>query len=70
MTTCLINNYSLFFIFSLKAETSPVGTPLSFEDAYLMGRTGRNLPSINDLKIKSSTIVSGRNIDLDEEDWC
>lgn len=60
----------LSFLISLKAETSPVGTPLSFEDAYLMGRTGRGLPPINDHKMKSSTIVSGRNIDLDEEDWC
>lgn len=52
----------------MKAVTSPVGTPLSFEDAFLMGRTGRGL--YNDQKMKSSTIVSGRNIDLDEEDWC
>lgn len=59
-----------FFKISLKAVTSPIGTTLSFEDAYLMGRTGRGLPPINDLKMKSSTIVSGRNIDLDEEDWC
>lgn len=58
------------FAFSLKAETSPVGTPLSFEEAFLMGRTGRGIPSIIDPKMKSSTIVSGRNIDLDEEDWC
>lgn len=54
----------------MKAETSPLGDPMSFEDAFLMGRTGRGLSTTNGRKLKTSTIVSGRNIDLDEEDWC
>lgn len=46
-------------------------TPLSFDGALFMGRTGRMLPpSKNGRKLKTSTIVKGRNIDLDEEDWC
>lgn len=53
----------------MDAET----TPLSFEGALVMGQTGRVLPttSISGRRFeKTSTIVSGRNIDLDEEDWC
>lgn len=51
------------------AETSPIGDPMSFEEAFLMGRTGHGL-STNVRKLKTSTIISDRNVDLDEEDWC
>ncbi|XP_031638409.1 voltage-dependent calcium channel type A subunit alpha-1-like isoform X2 [Contarinia nasturtii] len=43
-------------------------TPMSFEDAMVMGRTGRSFASTS-LNRQRSTIVS-RNYDLDEEDWC
>lgn len=49
-------------------------TPMSFEQALAMGRTGI-LPSpvINGLKPKgglSGGVQSGRHSDSDEEDWC
>lgn len=55
----------------MEVEATP-SSPMSFEDAIFMGRTGRNIPStsINGHRTKTSTIVSGRNFDLDEEDWC
>lgn len=49
-------------------------TPLSFEQALAMGRTGRVLPSpvLNGYKPKGpgSGLPSGRHSDSDEEDWC
>lgn len=46
-------------------------TPLSFEQALSMGRTGRVLPSpvLNGYK-KSTNGFPGRHSDSDEEDWC
>lgn len=55
---------------SLKAGGDTSGAPLSFEEAFLLGRSGGVPASINDQRVKSSTIVSGRNFELDEEDWC
>lgn len=54
----------------LKAEATP-STPLSFEDALMMSRTGRNYPSVptNTYKTTATTIRS-RDFDLNEEDWC
>lgn len=47
-------------------------TPLSFEQALAMGRTGRVLPSpvLNGYKPKGLGFPSGRHSDSDEEDWC
>lgn len=55
-----------FLWFSLEAE---VATPMSFEDAMFMGRTGRTFQS-SPYSRQRSTIVSGRSYELDEEDWC
>lgn len=53
-------------------------TPMSFEQALVMGRTGRTLPSpkLNGYKPKGFAAssgaagLSGRHSDSDEEDWC
>lgn len=46
-------------------------TPLSFEQALAMGRTGRGVlpsPVLNGYKPKGG--LHGRHSDSDEEDWC
>lgn len=54
-------------IISFSLDITP-STPMSFEDAFQMGQTGRTFPSTSNTGRKS-TIVS-RKYDLDEEDWC
>lgn len=56
--------FLIFFIFRFIYHT-----PLSFEQALAMGRTGRPSPVLNGYKPKGGGYRS-RHSDSDEEDWC
>lgn len=67
-------NEKSFFSFRLSrlaVEATPC-TPLSFEDALFMGRTGRVLPSttINGFSQQRRSLMKGKSFEIDEEDWC